>query len=286
MTHNLVQWRYKGSDGAVVNATGFLLADQGETLKVEVFRDGKRSGTIIEIPKGHVTKFADQAAMAEPTVKERFVYQRPSEQQLVKINSFLMNGAPALTADNTVTVPFVAADNLLNRGLDRWDMDSLAAMANLLPGLPCLLDHDWDDTSKEWGRIYSAELVRSRLAPDGALNRAGNFDQNRQIVNKEGFAQVVFEVFTAPDSPVVRALLRGHSGNISTGGFRFTDYVCPTCNTSFSDAECPHIPPYPMWGIYPDEEEGVAPYAIRTGLFDMGEASIVTIPNLPNAGVI
>lgn len=279
----MVQWRYRnGQDVAI--ATGFLIEEKGDTLRVEIVRDGKPTGTIAEIPRIHAQY--DQATLGEVNLKDRFRFGTPTANQLAIINSYLPNGASPLNAEEVVSVPFVAADNLLNRGLDRWDLDSLAAMAQLLPGLPALLDHDWEDTSKEWGRIYSAEFVRSRTAPEKALNRAGNFDNNRQIVNKEGFAQVVFEVFASVDSPVVRALRRGHSGNISTGGFQFRDYLCPLCSTSFWDSDCPHIPPAPAWGLYPSEEDGIAPYAIRTGLFDLGEASIVTIPNLPNAGVI
>ena len=285
----VIQWRYRSAD-RLCDASGIFLADLGDRYKVELLRNGNRSGTVLEIDKAHVLKFeskqTDDAVVSDPAITDRFKFGAPNDQQLTQINSYLPNGATPLTTKSVITVPFIAADNLLTRSLDRWSIESLQAMANLLPGLPCTLDHDWDDTAKEWGRIYNAEMVLSRSAPDAILNRAGNLDQNRQIVGSEGLAQVVFEVFAPTDSPVVKALSQGHSGSISTGGFRFQDYECPVCDCSFDDPECPHIPPYPMWGIFPDEEEGVAPYATRTGLFDMGEASVVTIPNLPNAGVI
>jgi hypothetical protein len=279
---SIIRWRYQ-RDGVVHNAIGLLVQDQGDQLQVRLMRDGVVTDRMVSIPKQHA--IVDQAVVAdERTLKERFKFGAPSDAQLTKINQYLPNGASSLTAEQIVTVPFVAADNLINRSFDKWEIDSLATMAQLLPGLPALLDHDWDDTAKEWGRIYSAELVRSRTAPDKAVNRAGNNDTNRQIVNKEGFAQVVFEVFAPVESPVVRALRRGHSGSISTGGFRFGDYWCPECDTSFSNPKCPHIPPSPWWP--PGSDDDIAPYAIRVGLFDLGEASIVAIPNLPNAGVI
>jgi hypothetical protein len=279
-----IQWRYRNTQGQICKATGILIKDNGDRLEVAIVRNGVVTKERANILRTHAT--IDQAAMINaPTLKDRFKFGAPNDTQLAKINTFLPNGANALTADQIVSVPFVAADNLVNRSYDKWNIDSLAVMATLLPGLPALLDHDWGDTSKEWGRIYSSELIQSRTAPEKALNRADNFDNNRQIVNKEGFAQVVFEVFASVESPVVRALRRGHSGAISTGGFRFADFHCPSCNSSFNDESCDHIPPDNWWAP-PGSDEAIAPYAIRVGLYDMGEASIVAIPNLPNAGVI
>lgn len=269
-------------DGQPQIATGLLREQQGDSLTVEVVRDDKPSGVILSIPRSAVL---DRAGVGSE-LRDRFPMGPPTADQLKVINSYMPSGAASLTAESTTVVSFVAADNLLSRSLDRWDPDCLATMAERLPGLPALLDHDWEDTSKEWGRIFAAEVVRIDKASAELLDQAGNLEQNRKIVSKEGLVRVVFSVFSANDSPVVKALRRGHSGKISTGGFRFRDYWCPICDTSFSDPDCPHIPPYPGWGIYPDEEDGIAPYATRIGLYDIGEASIVTIPNLPNAGII
>ncbi len=289
-----VQWAYKTGD-TIKSARGVVISTAGETATVEIIRDSTRTGTVLQLPRSHLTELQNQAIAVSPAadflvpdvdLRSRFAMAPPTDAQLKIINGYLPNGITRLAAEDTIVVPFVAADNLLSRRLDRWSIDSLEVMAQLLPGLPALLDHDWDDTSKEWGRIFAAEVVKSKTASDKVLNQAGNQEENLKILKKEGYAQVVFQVFAATDSPVVRALRRGHSGKISTGAFRFADYWCPLCDTSFSDPECPHIPPFPAWGIYPDDEEGVAPYATRMGLYDMGEASIVTVPNMPNAGII
>lgn len=281
-TTTTVRWRYRKDDSLAI-ATGTLLRDRGSTLCVELVRDGKSSGQILEIPRTHAEI---DLVTVSGTLRDRFKMGMPSEKQLALINTFLPSGAPPLTQSEVITVPFVAADNLVNRSLDRWDIPSLAAMAKLLPGLPSLLDHDWDDVSKTWGKIYNAQLVRTQDASREVLDRAGNLSANQQIAAQEGLAQVVCEVFAPADSPVIQALKSGLIGGMSTGGFRFTDYHCPLCNSSFSDAACPHVPPDPYWGLLPGEDSSIAPYAIRVGLFDMGEASVVTIPNLPNAGVI
>lgn len=280
-----VQWHYRDNSGCLQTATGLILSENGDRVTVKIVRDGVETDDTATIMRAHVQ--IDQAALGgDRAVKENFRLGQPTEEQLKRINQYLPNGVDKLAADQVVTVPFIAADNLINRSYDKWDIDSLAVMAKLLPGLPAMLNHDWHDTTKTWGTIYNATLVQSRSAPAIALNRAGNFDSNRQIVAKEGFAQVLFEAFAPVDSPVVQALRMGHPGGISTGGFRFKDYVCPLCNVSFNDEEnCPHLIPDSWWRI-PGSHKDIAPYAIRVGLFDMGEASIVAIPNLPNAGVI
>jgi hypothetical protein len=271
--------------GVVKTAMGIVLDESGsDSASIELISGNDRTGSIVKIPASHL-KIQVDAAIVEPSIRDRFKMGTPTDKQLAVINQFIPVGMPPMTVSDVVTIPFVAADNLVNRSLDCWDVASLRKMAQLLPGLPMTLDHDWDDTSKEWGRIYTAEFIRSQTPPECAIDRAGNANRNRQIIAKHGFNQVIFEVFAPTDSPVVKALKRGHSGGVSTGGFQFTDYFCPICDTSFYDDKCPHVPPDRWMGITEDDPD-VAPYAVRVGLFDIGEVSIVTMPNLPNAGIL
>lgn len=279
-----VEWHFEDR-GTIKTATGIVLSKSGsDCASIDLIQGNDRTGTIIKIPVNHLMIGVD-AAIVESPIRDRYQMGTPTDKQLTLINQFIPAGASPMTVSDIVTIPFVAADNLVNRSLDCWDVVSLKRMAQQLPGLPMTLDHDWDDTSKEWGRIYSADFVRSQNAPESAIDRAGNKKSNSQIVEKYGFYQVIFEVFAPIDSPVVRALKHGHSGGVSTGGFQFVDYFCPICDTSFYDQKCPHVPPDRWMGITEDDPD-VAPYAIRTGLFDIGEVSIVTMPNLPNAGIL
>lgn len=279
-----VKWRFSDRD-SIREARGIVLSKIVDSVSASIqISDGDRAGTIVTIPAKHLTIQSD-AAIVENSIRDRFKMGTPTDKQLSLINQFIPAGQPSMTVSDVVTVPFVAADNLVNRSLDCWSVESLKSMAKMLPGLPMTLDHDWGDTSKEWGRIYSAECIRSQSAPDAAIDRAGNSKSNRSIVAKDGFYQVIFEVFAPVDSPVVKALKRGHAGGVSTGGFQFTDYHCPLCNTTFYDDRCPHVPPDRWLGVT-DDDPDVAPYAIRVGLFDIGEVSIVTLPNLPNAGIL
>jgi hypothetical protein len=277
---NLVAWQYRSGEDVLLG-TGLHLRSEGDFAIVQGM--GDREGQTIRVNLAHLS----QVDRVDPKSSlSRFQMGIPTPEQMQLINGFLPQGAPDLTAADVVTIPFVAANNLVNRGLDCWDISSLEAMARLLPGLPALTDHDWESIEDIWGRIYSAELIIERSVDSRILGRAGQFENNRAIVQKHGFAQVVFQVFAPVDSPIVHRLRLGIGGNISTGGFRFTDYLCPYCSTSFRDEKCEHIPPDPGWGILPGLDESITEYAIRTGLYDMGEASLVVIPNLPAADII
>lgn len=279
-----VEWSFDDR-GVVKTAMGVVIDKFGsDSALIALIKSGDRTGTTVTIPVKHLNIKVD-AAIVESSIRDRFKMGMPTDTQLTLINQFIPSGMSPMTASDVVTVPFVAADNLVNRSLDCWDVASLRMMAQLLPGLPMTLDHDWEDTSKEWGRIYNAEFVRSQTAPEGVIDRAGNGNRNRQIIAKNGFNQVIIEVFAPSDSPVIKALKQGHAGGVSTGGFQFKDYFCPSCDKSFHDKSCPHVPPMP-WMEADDDDPDIAPYAVRVGLFDIGEASIVTIPNLPNAGIL
>ena len=198
----------------------------------------------------------------------------------------LPSGAEPRNRDNTEVISILAADNLINRGLDKWDLPSLQKMVDLAPGLPAMLDHDWNDVSKVWGKVFSAHYEHKDRAPSAAMDMAGYGKLNRRVIREEGYGAAIFDIFSRPTHPVMMAIKDGYIGKVSTGGFEFEDFYCPECKTSFQHEDCPHFIPDKYWGETHDKNPQVAPYAIRTGLSDLGEVSIVTIPNLPNAGVI
>ena len=275
-----VAWSYR-VDGKLLPGTGIFQRSEGDFAIVEGL--GDRAGETIRVKLAHLSE-VDR--VESKSTLARFQMGMPSASQMDSINAFLPQGAPNLNAAELVTIPFIAANNLVNRSLDVWNIQALEDMARLLPGLPALMNHNWDSISDIWGRIYSAEMIVERSVDVKVLSRSGQFENNRAIVQKSGFAQVVFEVFAPADSPVVHALKMGFGGNISTGGFCFTDYLCPCCSTSFNDENCAHIPPDVGWGILPGLDESITEYAIRSGLYDLGEASLVVIPNLPEADII
>ena len=288
-----VKWRVAGRDavgvvdkvvssGAVPGITATVV---GPAARVQVARDNVLTDDYVGIPLKLLSLSGDRVE-ATAALRKEYKIRQPDDEDLRIINSMLPTGAPPRTIDNTVVVPLIAADNLVNRGLDKWDLPSLERMADLMVGVPAMLDHDWHDVSKTWGKVFRAQYQHTDKAPVKALNMAGNGALNRRVVKEEGYGIVVAEVFTRPTHPVVQAVQDGYIGKVSTGGFEFKDFHCPECKTSFRDESCPHYIPNKYWGETQDRDPQVAPYAVRVGLSDMGEVSIVTIPNLPNAGVI
>jgi hypothetical protein len=228
----------------------------------------------------------DNDAVATPPVKPS-QGNKPIDQQLEWINQYVPVGMEPLTADEVVVLPFVAANNLVTRNIGTWTEPDLRTMADLLPGLPALLDHDWDEVGKVVGRVFAAEVQQSRSAPDEVLDRAGYGNVNRQIVKEDGFVQVVAWIFFEAANPVVNSLRFGRLDEVSVGGFNYTTIQCPLCCVSFDDEACPHLLPSPWLDLsIPEIRKLVAPYYERIGLIDLMEISLVTTPACPNAGVI
>ena len=235
-------------------------------------------------------------------------------EAIEKVNWLTPAQLEPLRPEEIVILTFIGADNLLNRGLGKWDVNDLPKLAALLPGLPLTLDHDWDQVSKVQGVIFEARVVHERVpvinpdhwtkpdltySQDGRnyavfttkkdklapIARAGNFEWNRRIVAEEGYQTCEFDVAFPANSPALQGLRFGQLSSISLGGFNYKDHICPLCKTSFSDERCPHFIPEAWAGRTHETDEQVAPYFIRSGVFDLTEASIVLNPNLPGAGV-
>lgn len=216
----------------------------------------------------------------------------PTESQLAKINRFRPKGTPPIQSHEVISIPFIASDNLVSRSNGAWDIQSLHAMAKLFPGRPVSLDHRWEESEKNVAFVYDGVVVRTSEASPQLLNRAGNFDINRQIVAKDGLHQLVLYTAVEATSPVVSGLRFRRLGDVSTGGFTDGTFLCPLCSVDFQDPTCPHIMPHPfilMLLQFGDEDidpEMIAPYYIRSGFMDAVELSLVVCGNLPGAGVV
>lgn len=261
--------------------SGIAVQVQGPAAKVRVFRDGVPTDAYVGLPMNSIDRVEINSK-----IKRKYEIHSPTPDELTEINKHIPNGAPERDASNTIVIPFVAADNLVNRSLEKWSIDSLQTMVDMLPGLPALLNHNHYDVGMVWGKVFSAAYEHSSSAPSKAVDAAGNRKANRQVIKKEGFGQAIANVFTDLNSPVARQIRSGFIGKVSTGGFAFSDFICPECDVSFRDERCSHIPPDKWWGFTADRDSRVALYAIRDGLSDIGEMSVVVMPNLPNAGVI
>jgi len=266
------------SSGAV---PGVSVRVEGPAAKIRVIRDDELTDDYVAIPLGGIDRVSTASSL-----RKKYSIHPPTDSELERINGMMPAGGKDRTAANTIVIPFVAADNLLSRSLDKWEIDSLKRMADLLPGLPAMLNHDWGDVGTVWGKVFDAHYEHTKTAPSGMLSASVDRKMNSRVIRDEGFAQVVAQVFSDSGSQVAKAVADGYIGKVSTGGFYFKDYRCPSCNTSFMDDSCPHYPPMRFQGEDIGGNPRMAPYSIRSGLSDMGELSVVSLPNLPNAGVI
>jgi hypothetical protein len=209
--------------------------------------------------------------------------RHPTPAQLDLINGYQPRDVEPLTAGEICLVEFVAADNLVNRSESRWHPTALPELTDLIPGLNLMLDHAWDNVSKNQGLAISAWLVHDATAPIHLIEAAGNGKYNRKIIEAEGYQSIHFDVSMRVNSPLMDALRYCEVQFLSQGGFDFKDIWCPICDCSYYDPDCPHF----LYSWYDAEDSKLTmPYYERKDIVDLGEISLVTIPNLPGARVV
>lgn len=209
------------------------------------------------------------------TTDRKIGFPHPTPEELEKLRKF-----SNAESHQVVVVEIIAADNLMNRSRGKWSKDSLQKLAALAPGITFTLDHDWENIGKVQGRVFDAAYLEPE-PPLEDLIKAGNFELNRWIVGEEGYGRVELKVAIPVDAPVLDSLWLGTTSYVSLGNFTIEDIWCPLCDRSFYDAACPHLIP----SLYDADTDITAPFYIRKGSKDLGEVSLVLIPNLPGARV-
>lgn len=185
-------------------------------------------------------------------------------------------------AEGLVMVRFVFADNLIGRSQMSWDVQALDSIAKRLVGMPFTTDHDWDEVEEAQGVVFDAVRLQ---CPDAPSKFTDNYASklNKAIIKQDGWTPVVGKVAFLADAEILGQIALGTGNKVSIGGFRTTDIWCPMCCCSFNDrSTCEHVPPSPFY----ESADNTAPYIIRKDVCDMGEASLVLIPNAPSAGAI
>lgn len=207
---------------------------------------------------------------------------KPTALQLQKINQLIPQGFPLVGTEDVTVITIKITDNFLNRGMSKWDTQSLKKMVELLPGKPALKDHNHESIDAAWGRYFEAQYIESNEVDDSILSAAGNQEHNQKIFDSEGYCAVYGAAFVANDHPILNDIRFARVGGNSLGGFRFKDFGCPICGTSLRNPKCPHVPDT---GYVPDGAEAT-PYYVRVGLYDLAESSLVNIPNYPGSSII
>jgi hypothetical protein len=183
-----------------------------------------------------------------------------------------------VTAEEIEVVPFIATDNLVARSRTKWPLPALDKIAQLVVGKPFELNHDWDDVGAIVGVVFSAEVLHLERVPEAYLLQKGS----RDVFQDEGYHPVIAQVAFPRTSTLLSGLQLGAVPNVSIGYFKVTDLICPWCDVSFYDEDCPHVPPSPWYSDY----SLTAPYAIRADTTDMGELSSVVIPDVIGAQML
>jgi hypothetical protein len=208
-----------------------------------------------------------------------------------KYQKFASADLPAPAAENMVCMRFIFCDNLVGRSQMTWDKMALDSIAERLQGMPFTVNHDWDDVAEAHGVIFETRRLDLAAAPPKFTNNYAE-KLNKGIIKKDGWMPVVGKVAFELDADsemgeqvaaTLQRLAMGAGNKVSIGGFNVTDIWCPVCDCSFQDRTvCSHSIPHPWWM----DTDATAPYAIRKDVDDMGEASLVLIPNAPSAGAI
>lgn len=166
----------------------------------------------------------------------------------------------------TITLKAIATDNLVSRNGARYPASELPTLASLLVGCPAIQDH-WAEIEKEWGTITDAQILKTTAPPD-----LDELDQ--AIVEAEGYQQIVVEIQTRADNPLLADFAAGFKLRVSICA-AFTKFRCPGCNCGeenfFSD-KCPN-------GYHS------VPYFDRVGVCDAFEISLVVIPAVKQAKI-
>lgn len=166
----------------------------------------------------------------------------------------------------TVTLKAIATDNLVSRNGARYPATELAALANLLIGCAAIQDH-CDLISREWGTITDAQISRTTAPP--------NLDElDQAIVEREGYQQIVVDITTRADNPLLADFAAGVKLRVSICA-AFTTFRCPDCNCkaeNFFSSDC-------LNGYHS------VPYFDRVGVVDAFEISLVVVPAVKQAKI-
>lgn len=218
---------------------------------------------------------------------------QPSEQQLKLINQYRNAGTPEYTSSELYQFPTIASDNLLHHNNSQWSKRALESMARSLVGKDFLLNHEWGDSNQIKGLVYDSALVSIEdLSLSTKLfltDSSANPNQDLEILTKEGYEAVILWVAIEANSAINSDVVYLRQSDLSVGGYASLDYICPLCNVSFNNDECPHWIPDPMYmwimGIDHNDPD-LAPYYIRDGEFNGVELSLVVSGNCPRARIL
>lgn len=181
--------------------------------------------------------------------------QAVDEGELARINAHTLR---ELSAEEVFTFSLAACDNQIDRDDERFSDATLNELAQLYPGKPVLLDHNWSAKDQR-GRVYAAEVRE-----DGV---------------RAGVKQLVLRCFVPrleTTKGFIEAIETGLKKECSVG-CAVKHRKCSICGEDYYES-CLHI--------RGQEYGGQRCHVVLEGAEDAYEVSMVAVPAQKEAGVI
>lgn len=181
--------------------------------------------------------------------------QAVTPEELAEINRYTMR---ELTEEEVFTFSLAACDNQVDRDNERFSDTTLDGFAQLYPGKPVLLDHNWS-AKDQYARVYAAHVEA-----DGV---------------REGVKRLILRCYAPRLSTT-----RNYIDAIETGlkkecsvGVAVERQICSICGESYYE-NCLHI--------RGQEYNGQRCHVVLDGAADAYEVSLVAVPAQREAGVV
>lgn len=232
-------------------------------------------------------------------------FGKPDKEQLELINLHRPLGAAPYEDDEIMSVPIIACNNLLWHSNGVWSPNGLMDMARSYKSLAPdqTADHKWYDSTKTMGFIYDAEIIVSKTAPESYYGRghavsgfiadADPAAIDREIVQRDGFHQVVLYSAIQAGHPSLDAFKYRRLADVSIGALTDGKFYCPIDGTRFGSKSwmrCEHGHYMPhwlvMWFLSEEDREMLAPYYIRDRCTQAVELSAVMVGDVFGASVV
>lgn len=181
--------------------------------------------------------------------------QAVDEGELARINAHTLR---ELSAEEVFTFSLAACDNQVDRDDERFSDATLNELAQLYPGKPVLLDHNWSAKDQS-GRVYAAEVRENGV--------------------RAGVKQLILRCFVPrleTTKDFIEAIETGLKKECSVG-CAVKHRKCSICGEDYYES-CLHI--------RGQEYDGRRCHVVLEGAEDAYEVSMVAVPAQKEAGVI
>ena len=181
--------------------------------------------------------------------------QTADEQELAAINRHTLR---ELSAEEVFTFSLAACDNQIDRDDERFSDATLHELAQMYPGKPVLLDHNWSAKDQS-GRVYAAEV--------------------REDEARAGVKRLILRCFVPrleATKDFIEAIETGLKKECSVG-CAVKHRKCSICGEDYYET-CLHI--------RGQEYNGQRCHVVLEGAADAYEVSMVAVPAQKEAGII